>query len=120
MVSMEDLVVYSAKENLVITVLYRQPDDSRNGHPSTSKEFIELLENICVKHEENLFNKSNHGFRGGRSCLSQLLLHFDQILSFLERGMNVDTIYLNFSKGSSPKYHLKTLFDWLVIGMAGF
>ena len=33
-----------------------------------------------------------------RSCLSQLLEHQDQILSNLEEGHNVDTIYLDFRK----------------------
>ena len=46
----------------------------------------------------DLFNSSQHGFRSGRSCLSQLLSHFDKILSYLEQGINVDTVYLDFSK----------------------
>ena len=46
----------------------------------------------------NLFNKNQHGFRGGRSCLSQLLSHYERILQFLEEGSNVDVIYLDFSK----------------------
>ena len=33
--------------------------------------------------ENNLFSYSQHGFRGGRSCLSQLLCHFDKITSEL-------------------------------------
>ena len=36
------------------------------------------------------FNPSQHGFRHRRSCLSQLLEHYDKILSFLEDGANVD------------------------------
>ena len=39
-----------------------------------------------------------HGFRQRRSCLSQLLNHYDEILKGLEEGHNVDTIFLNFSK----------------------
>ena len=31
-------------------------------------------------------------------CLSQLLTHYDKIISILEKGLNVDTIYLDFAK----------------------
>ena len=45
-----------------------------------------------------LFNLHQHGFRGGRSCLSQLIAHFDNITRLLETGQNVDVIYLDFAK----------------------
>ena len=59
-----------------------------------------LSEMMFVKHLENnnLFNKSQHGFRSGRSCLSQLLQYHENILTLLEEVLNVDTIYLDFSK----------------------
>ena len=47
---------------------------------------------------QGLYNDNQHGFRKGRSCLSQLLNYFDQINEQLEKGMGVDTIYLDFSK----------------------
>ena len=43
-------------------------------------------------------NANQHGFRQGRSCLSQLLEHYDNILNILEDGQNADCIYLDFSK----------------------
>ena len=46
----------------------------------------------------NKLNPDQHGFRSKRSCLSQLLEHYDEILSHLEDGKNVDSLYLNFSK----------------------
>jgi len=46
----------------------------------------------------NLYNENQHGFRKGRSCLSQLLTYFDHINEELEKGSGVDTIYLDFSK----------------------
>ena len=46
----------------------------------------------------NHFNPSQHGFRSGRSCLSQLLAHFDQIIRILESGKSVDVIYVDFAK----------------------
>ena len=43
--------------------------------------------------QNNLFNSSQHGFRHGQSCLSQLIPHYDRILEMLEDGKNVDVIY---------------------------
>ena len=45
-----------------------------------------------------LFNSNQHGFRGGRSCLSQLLNHFDKVTWYLEHGKPVDVVYLDFAK----------------------
>ena len=64
------------------------------------KTFERIIRKSLVRHLE-VFNKLNpdqHGFRSRRSCLSQLLEHHDQILSHLEDGLNVDSIYLDFSK----------------------
>ena len=43
-------------------------------------------------------NPEQHGFRYGRSCLSQLLEHHNKILEELEKSNNVDIIYLDFTK----------------------
>ena len=42
--------------------------------------------------------QAQHGFREKRSCLSQLLEHYEDILKGLEDGMNVETVYLDFAK----------------------
>ena len=41
---------------------------------------------------------NQHGSRGRRSCLSQLLEHHLEVLDMLERGENVDIVYLDFAK----------------------
>ena len=53
-----------------------------------------------VRHLEvsNKLNPNQHGFRNRRSCLSHLLAHHDLVLSSLEEGFNVDSVYLDFSK----------------------
>jgi len=55
--------------------------------------------------ENNLFNNTQHGFRAGRSCLSQLLEHCDKILHELEKGNNIDVIYLDFAKAFDKVDH---------------
>ena len=65
---------------------------------------IKLFEKVVRRHlvsymeETCQFNPSQHGFRSGRSCLSQLLEHFDHITRLLEEGQSVDIIYLDFAK----------------------
>ena len=46
----------------------------------------------------NLINSSQHGFRKSRSCLTQLLSHYDSILKSLEAGAVHDVVYLDFEK----------------------
>ena len=71
---------------------------------SLTSHLIKTLERIIrvslVRHLElnNKINPNQHGFRNQRSCLSQLLAHHDLILSYLEEGNNVDSVYLDFSK----------------------
>jgi ribonuclease P/MRP protein subunit RPP40 len=48
--------------------------------------------------DNHLMNDNQHGFRPGRSCLTQLIEHYDHILYHLEKGSNVDVIYLDFAK----------------------
>ena len=64
------------------------------------KTFEKILRNALVNFIEtnNLLNPNQHGFRAGRSCLSQLVQHFDLIIEHMEEGKNVDVIYLDFSK----------------------
>ena len=65
---------------------------------------IKVFEKVIRRHlvsymeETHQFNPSQHGFRGGRSCLSQLLEHFDLVTRRMEEGKTVDVIYLDFAK----------------------
>ena len=64
------------------------------------KIFEKVLRKKIVEYMEkySLFNPSQHGFRGGRSCLSQLIIHYDRILELLENGGSVDVVYIDFAK----------------------
>ena len=64
------------------------------------KTFERALKKILQNHLEVTlaFNDQQHGFRAKRSCLSQLLNHYNEILKGMEEGGNVDTVYLDFSK----------------------
>ena len=63
-----------------------------------------IFEKVVVKaltsylNDLDLFNKQQHGFRSGRSCLSQLIEHHQQVAAILETRGNVDVVYLDFAK----------------------
>ena len=59
--------------------------------------------------EKNLvLNDQQHGFRSGRSTLSQLLSHYDGILEDLNAGVEVDVAYIDYAK-AFDKVDVKTL-----------
>ena len=61
-----------------------------------TSHIIKLFEKIIRKYivaymeENDLFNPTQHGFRAGRSCLCQLIAHFDYISQQLEK----DTMWM--------------------------
>ena len=67
----------------------------------------------------NLFNPSQHGFRHGHSCLSQLIAHYDQVLQLLEEGKNIDVIYVDFAKAFDKFDFMVTLQKIEKLGIGG-
>jgi len=64
------------------------------------RSFEKVLKRQLVDYfeENNLINNSQHGFRKGRSCLTQLLEHYDEILRQIEEGNQVNVLYIDFEK----------------------
>ena len=86
------------------------------------KVFEKIIRKYVVKHLEmhNHINCNQHGFRAGRSCLSQLLAHhYDYILNELEKGNNVDVIYLDFAKAFDKVDHGILLHKLRDLGITG-
>ena len=102
----EGVIPQKLKES-IITPIYKGGSKSlpANYRPvALTSHLIKIFEKIIRNHltaylsDNNLFNMNQHGFRTGRSCLSQLLDHFDDVLTKLQSGDNVDVIYLDFAK----------------------
>ena len=88
------------------------------------KLFEKVVRGKIVKFmDENMkFNDNQHGFRSGRSCLSELIAHYDNILELLEQGIPVDTVYLDFAKAFDKVDHyclLQKLSDTGIGGKLG-
>ena len=77
-----------------ITPIYKGGNKSlaANDRPvALTSHVIKIFEKVIRNHivqymnENSLFNPNQHGFRSGRSCLSQLLEQHDLILNLLDK-----------------------------------
>ena len=90
-----------------------------------TSHIIKVLERVVVKNmsmfleENDLLNKDQHGFRTGRSCLSQLLAHHETILEKLEHKKKVDVVYLDFEKAFDKVDHGILLHKIRQMGITG-
>ena len=64
-------------------------------------------------------NPGQYGFRSGRSCLSQLVTHQNQIIEALEEGCNIDVVYLDFAKVFDKVDHGILLHKVKQLGLTG-
>ena len=70
-----------------------------------------IIRNEIVSHMEsnNLFVEEQHGFIAGKSCTTQLLEFMEEITEALDRGDDVDVIYLDFAKAFDKVPHQRLL-----------
>ena len=85
------------------------------------KIYEKVIRNRLANHldNNNSLNKNQHGFRKGRSCLTQLLAHHDNIMNLLEQGYNVDVVYLDFAKAFDKVDHNILLHKLKNLGING-
>ena len=64
------------------------------------RTFERAVKDKIVHHLESnsLLCNNQHGFRKGRSCLTQLLSHINEILNNGLEGMETDVVYLDYQK----------------------
>ncbi len=111
-----------------ITPIYKKglrAEPSNYRPVSLTSHIIKVMEKIIVKNmtsylERNrLMNPGQHGFRAGHSCLSQLIEHQENIVESLERGSNVDVVYLDFEKAFDKVDHGVLLHKIRDLGITG-
>ena len=71
------------------------------------KIYERILRKIMVKFidDNKILCSNQHGFRSGRSCLTQLLSHFDDIVLGFSKGADTDAIYLAYAKAFDKVDH---------------
>ena len=59
-----------------------------------------MLRDEIISHldKHNLIKESQHGFRKGYSCASNLLTFLEKVATCIDGKMPVDTIYLDLAK----------------------
>ena len=68
---------------------------------------------------QDIINHDQHGFRAGRSCLTQLLHHVEDIMEDLNADSNADILYLDFSKAFDKVDHAILLKKLRLYGIHG-
>ena len=75
------------------------------------KLFERIIRDYLVKFLEDnkLLRDSQHGFRTKRSCLTNLLEFLDLVSDWVDEGIPVDAVYLDFQKAFDKVSHSKLL-----------
>ena len=70
-----------------------------------------FLEHIIYKHimahlnKEGLITDNHHGFRQGHSCETQLAIFLNDIQSALDKGKEIDAVFIDFAKAFDTVPH---------------
>jgi len=75
------------------------------------KLFESIIRDNIVNHLEGnqLILDSQHGFRKGRSCLSNILAFLEKVTSAVDSGEDVDVVFLDFAKAFDKVPHQRLL-----------
>ena len=111
-----------------VTPIYKKGSRSQpsNYRPvSLTNQICRMFESIVrdsvVDHLEknDLIKDSQHGFRRGRSCLTNLLTFLDMATRQVDEGYDLDVIYLDFAKAFDKVPHQRLLIKLQNHGIKG-
>ena len=85
------------------------------------KLFESIIRDLMFDHLEKseLIRDSQHGFRRGRSCLSNLLVFLDKVTRAVDEGNCVDVVFLDFAKAFNKVPHQRLLVQLRRHGIKG-
>ena len=115
-------------KNANVTPIHKKGDrtDPSNYRPvSLTSQVCKVLESIIVdkitEHltKNNLLNDAQHGFREGRSCLTNLLETLEQWTEIIDEGDAIDVAYLNFRKAFDLVSHEHLIYKLSKYGIKG-
>ena len=69
--------------------------------------------------QHNLINDTQHGFLQKRSCQTNLLLYLELLTSCIDKGLDIDVLYLDFAKAFDRVPHKRLLKKVQAHGVCG-
>ena len=112
----------SLKENYIppdcksanVTPIFKKAPKSvpANYHPvSLTSQLCKLMESMIRDHlrHHNLLRQSQHGFLRRRSCLTNMLVFLEKVTNYIEQGLPVDIIFLDFQKAFDKVPHARLM-----------
>ena len=89
------------------------------SHVIKSQERVIKKKMVAYLEALDKMDPDQHGGRGGRSTLSQLLQHYFELTQMLEEGDNVDVIYADMAKAYQKVDHGVLLYKIRSLGFRG-
>jgi len=111
-----------------VTPIHKKGDRTEPGNyrpVSLTSQVCKILETVVrekiVKHmkDNGLFSNSQHGFREGRSCLTNLLETLEHWTKIIDEGDCIDIAYLDFRKAFDLVSHKHLLHKMSKYGISG-
>jgi len=116
--SLESAIVPQDWRDAIVCPLFKKGSKTKaeNYRPVSLTSIVgKLCESIVkdriVQHllEHKLLKNSQHGFTSGRSCLTNLLDFFESVTKELDKGNEVDLVYLDFCKAFDKVPHCRLI-----------
>ena len=115
--SMQNGIVTDQWKEANVTTVYKAGDEQlvRNYRPISllcivSKVMERCLHNHIYPQVKNSIHLLQHGFMKNHSCTSQLLKVYNSIGSVLDKGGQVDIVYLDYSRAFDSVSHSLLLY----------
>ena len=67
----------------------------------------------------NLLRETQHGFRKGKSCLTNLLEFLEDVTNIVDKGEEADVLYLDFQKAFDKVAHERLFIKLNALGFGG-
>ena len=110
-----------------VTPVYKKGSKAEPGNyrpVSLTSNVCKLMERVInvtlgAYIDQNVLNNSQHGFRKGRSCQTNLIEFFDKVGGWLDESQNVDVLYLDFAKAFDKVDHERMIVKLAAEGVEG-
>jgi hypothetical protein len=126
--SLDKAVVPKEWKRANVTAIYKKGSrelPSNHRPVSLTSQVCKVLESIIrdgmldYLTRNNLIKDSQHGFSKNRSCLTNLLKFLEMVSKYIDEGLPVDVIYLDFQKAFDKVLHKRLMLKLTALGITG-